>query len=481
MGSFLQSYVNAPPPQANEITDAGDAAIVDTGIAPSAQIANGETIVRLLTTDSPFGGGSMTWEDANTVEMIVDYYVATGDDTFLPIAVAYQSFNAIYLCGGNPLEELGVGVLQNNYNDDRLWWALAFIQMYEKLGRNGFFLEKAEAIFQSVCSQWNFDKGSGGGIPWSVGSPYQAAIANALFFQTAVKLYFDDPDDGQEAGAVTKNKLGCAGAVPLTTYSGPLAHDADPDAGLPRQFQNDYLGWALAEYEWFLSGSDPDEALLGSALRDNRPLLDGLSLDDAGSWIATGPPWTYNSGPILGALFDLSNVPASELPDPPDVILQHGWAVGTAAMSYFSRSGDDTLYELSNPTCDGSADCPEFKGVFMRYLARVAYGSVPSKFTVQARAFIEANAGAVWKNGADASVYMDCKTGVTGFGCSQGAGVLLPLDWSGPAVLDGQIYQPQMTSALDALIAAIPTPSPIFGTPPLPPVTWRNSGNPPPY
>ena len=233
-----------------------------------SQVANGETVMRELGDDTAFGGQGMTWHDACAVEMIVDYYSATGDATYLPIVKAYRSFDALDDFGGG-----GFSHRSNEFNDDKLWWALAFIHAFERMpDHDALYLRKAEAIFQDVCGQWNLDPGCGGGITQQDSGTYENTITNALFFQTAVKLYFDDPLDDAGVGTVTQTKAACALASPLTAYPGPPARPADTGASgvLSHQFENDYLGWALAEYEWLKAMTDP------SALKSG-PLPDGIA------------------------------------------------------------------------------------------------------------------------------------------------------------------------------------------------------------
>ncbi len=129
LGSFLGSYTEVP----------------------GTQVATGETVQRLFSR-GPFGGGgvdieglnilsdwAITWDDACAVEMIVDYYAATGDPTFNRIVEAYKSFEPIYFLGSslvnpndNPLGITGFP-RYNSFNDDLLWWALAFVHAYENV------------------------------------------------------------------------------------------------------------------------------------------------------------------------------------------------------------------------------------------------------------------------------------------------------------------------------------------------------------
>ncbi len=291
----------------------------------------------------------------------------------------------------------------------------------------------------------------------------------------------DDPPDSDGKGVYTGNDQRCA-VPPLTAYRGPGAtcDPGDGDAGLERDaeagdgggsapalcsFTNDYLGFALAEYEWFVLGPRPGASLLEAAALAGEPVHDAIGTPAEGC-LPEGDFWSYNSGVLLGALFDLSRLPAEKLTDPPEAILARAWSVGNAAMTYFSSSdAGPALAERTNESCDGNVDCPEFKGIFIRYLARVAYGSVPSDFTGRAQGLIQKNAEIVWGHQASVGVPIDCRSGFVDFNCEEEAGVMFPLDWNGMAAGVGPSYEPATTSAIDALIAAIPTPSPIFLAP----------------
>ncbi len=460
---------------------------------PGTQIAHGETPQRLLSKGA-FGGGAIsvdllsistqwaiTWVDACAAEMIVDYYAATGDPSFNSIVEAYKSFDALETLGGPFADPLGLGAVQiaNTFNDDQLWWALAFVQAYEKLPSEAgphdpAYLANAERLFQNVCAQWNAAPGCGGGVPQQERGGFVNTITNALFFQLAIKLYLDDRLDANGLGTVTGNSPLCA-VVPTTTYRG--ACDDAGSASAPNDaaaascpLTNDYLGWALAEYEWFVQGPTPGSSLISpAALADASPVVDSIQSPAQGCAPAA-VYWSYNTGPLIGALFDLSTLPADKLPDPPDMVLETAWRITNAAMTYYSESdAGPALTERTDPTCNDNDNCPEFKGVFARYLSRLAYGSVPSPFTARAQELLRANADAVWTHRTASPLPVGCHTDVGSFTCGEEAGTLLPLEWNGGAVGSGANYEPAMTSALDALIGAIPLPSHIFSapTPPL--------------
>jgi predicted alpha-1,6-mannanase (GH76 family) len=424
-----------------------------------SQIAEGETVAR-ESSDRAFGGTAMTWEDACTAEMIVDYYSATGDPAYLPIVKAYRSFNAIDDFGGG-----GFIHQSNRYNDDKLWWALAFIQAYERMPEHdAVYLRNAEAIFQNVCAQWNRAPGCGGGVVQAERGNYENTITNALLFQTAIKLYFDDPVDDTGVGTVTKNGPACAGAVPWTAYARPpafpVAAGAPGGGGMGHQFQNNYLGWALAEYEWFMMPPALGQPVTTPSGLQTFPLPDGIAPPPSCAAGANGTNryWTYNSGPILGALLDLSTVSPEQLPDPAEVVLGRAWTIADDAMTYFSKGRTQPLTEREDKSCAGNNNCPAFKGLFMRYLGRLAKASAPSEFSTRAAGFLEWNADAIWAGRLLTAVPTNCRTELlVAYRCDTAEGISLPLDWNAHrGSLAGWNYQAAMTSALDGLIAPIP-------------------------
>ena len=139
-------------------------------------------------------------------------------------------------------------------------------------------------------------------------------------------------------------------------------------------------------------------------------------------------------------------------------MLELAWEIASEAMTYFSKDGAPALTEHDNPTCDGNTDCPEFKGLFVRYLGRLAHGSPPSLASARALGLLARNAEAIWANRLPATVPVSCSTQFLFFyGCAETSGVSLPLDWNAPpGALAGQNYEAAMTSGLDGLIAAIP-------------------------
>jgi hypothetical protein len=440
------------------------------------QLFGGENLGR-----TQAGDQGAVWHDANTVEMLADYQLATGDSSFQSVIETYANGNynpldpyGLYGCGNSGGINLGTCNQPNAFNDDDLWWGLAFMRAHEletKLGNTavaGTYWTGAVDVFQHVCAQWDAVPGCGGGVPQTAmdgtAPTYRNAITNELLFQLAMKLYLLDP---------TGTNV-CTGQVPWTNDpSAPSHYPASGPGGLVNQFPNDYLGWALAEYEWF-------KQYWWSAAPATTPMADGLD----SSCNLTGTQLTYNQGPILGALLDLSTVPSSALTshveyDSSATILTHGFDVASAAMSTFvqtvnnasgttfilTEEGSPTSGQLSdvNNTCAwGNGDCPQFKGVFMRYLGRFVNGAQPQwgqyanygyQFTAATTTFLTSNANAIWAHSAN--------------------GTLLPELWNYPAVsgYDSWDAQTSSTSALDAMIATIGLQGPPPPAPPPPPVS----------
>jgi len=105
-----------------------------------------------------------------------------------------------------------------------------------------------------------------------------------------------------------------------------------------------------------------------------------------------------------------------------------------------------------------SQDCPEFKGVFMRYLGRLTASVGPStfgyaSFAAEAVPFLHQNAEMIWSNSAVIPTHAPIPIDI------------LPEKWNAPA--QNTYYQQTQTAGLDALIADINQH--IIATPPPPP------------
>jgi predicted alpha-1,6-mannanase (GH76 family) len=129
--------------------------------------------------------------------------------------------------------------------------------------------------------------------------------------------------------------------------------------------------------------------------------------------------WTYNQGVLLGGLAELSRLNS----DPS--LLRTAQKIANAAIAHLA-DGDGVLHESCEPKC--GADGVQFKGIFARNLTALDRASPQPAY----RAFLEANANAIWKN-------------------ARGTGDEFSQVWSGPFDKADAATQ---SSALDALVGA---------------------------
>lgn len=204
------------------------------------------------------------------------------------------------------------GNFLNNYYDDEGWWLNAWIRAYDLTG-NANYLTMAKTIFTDLLTGWdNSATNCGGGIWWSKDRTYKNAIANELFLLSAIRLHQRTPGDG-----------------------GP----------------NSYIYWATNEWAWFKA----------SGMINGQNLInDGLTSACANNGQTT---WTYNQGVILGGLVDLykstSNV----------TYLNQATAIADAVVIYLVDPSTGVLREPCETGGCGGGDVPQFKGIFIRYLA----------------------------------------------------------------------------------------------------------------
>jgi len=461
----------------------------------NGQVGGGEDVRRFWFSND--GGGAMWWHDANTVEMLADYTAATGDRTYVSNLQAYKDYNGIFYFGRNSTflglhpDHLGG---ENNANDDKLWWALAMIRIYDVLN-DPTYLHNAENIFADVCTSWqatgimpvgggailppNNNPACGGGVTWTDDGHYLNAITNELFFQTATKLMLRDPN--HQACQLTGLR-GFEQIVPVVVSPGGL---------YIRWWPNTYAGWAAAEWEWFKeywffdSGNPKAFGAEWPPTFDLVPIQDGLGDDCKPGDSGHNAVWTYNQGPILGALVDLSNAPqiggeVADLPnlnnapqpivtDTPAVLTQFAFQIASVAMQQLTQpvNGQPILTERNDDgtatACeqDSAANCQEFKGVFMRYLGRLLASTNPTisyctdgwntPFAPLALTFLNNNANQIWTMGnAQGGVFPE-KWSIKSPEFPPSEGMKFRAEFEAAPAW----YQPAQTSALDAIIADI--------------------------
>jgi predicted alpha-1,6-mannanase (GH76 family) len=226
----------------------------------------------------------------------------------------------------------------NEYYDDEGWWALAWIRAYDLTG-DGRYLKMSKTIFADMADSW--DSHCGGGIWWRKDKHYKNAVANELFLLVAIRLHQRTPGDGGG---------------------------------------NSYLDWARREWEWFKK----------SGMINSKNLVnDGLNRSCENNRQTT---WTYNQGVIVGGLTELYKSTGDTN------YLHDAMAIAEAAIATLNN-GKGVLAELCEPDRCGGADVPQFKGIFVRYLADL-YDVTRKPEYYQ---FLIGNARSIWTNDRDVS------------------------------------------------------------------------------
>ncbi len=224
----------------------------------------------------------------------------------------------------------------NEYYDDEGWWALAWIRAFDLTGETRY-LKMSKTIFADMADSW--DSHCDGGIWWRKDKHYKNAIANELFLLAAVRLHQRTPGDNGT---------------------------------------NSYLGWATREWEWFKK----------IGMINSRNLInDGLNRQCENNHQTT---WTYNQGVIIGGLTELYKSTGDTN------YLNEALAIGDAAIAALN-DGKGILAESCEPDRCGGADVPQFKGIFVRYLAGL-YDLTRKPAYYQ---FLILNARSVWAKDRD--------------------------------------------------------------------------------
>lgn len=202
------------------------------------------------------------------------------------------------------------GNFLNFYYDDEGWWANAWIRAYDLTG-NTNFLSMAKTIFADLTTGWT-NNPCGGGIWWNKDTvqPYKNAIANELFLLTAIRLHQRTPGDG-----------------------GP----------------GSYFYWATNEWAWFKASG---------MINAQNLVNDGLNASCVNNGSTT---WTYNQGVILGGLTDLYKVTGNI------TYLNQATLIANATIAILVDGSGVLREPCESGDCGG--DGPQFKGIFIRYLA----------------------------------------------------------------------------------------------------------------
>jgi predicted alpha-1,6-mannanase (GH76 family) len=241
------------------------------------------------------------WNSANALTAVIRYSQSTGDRAYLD--VIENTFTRAQR-GFVRVQRRKPGFI-NDFFDDNLWWALAWVAACDLTGDERY-RAAAQAIFAHSLCGW--DDTCGGGLWWNEKRDYKNAITNELFLTLAALLAARVPD------------------------------------------QQEYRDWALREWEW----------LYGSGMIGPSGLVnDGLTAACANNG---GTTWTYNQGVILGGLAALHELTGDQ------GYLRQGEAIADAAVRSLT-SPRGILAEPGEAKFAGRADdSTQFKGIFVRYL-----------------------------------------------------------------------------------------------------------------
>lgn len=251
------------------------------------------------------------WNSANAITTLADYEKAAGT----------TKFNHVFQNTFRKAQKTSPGFI-NHYYDDEGWWALAWIDVYDRT-HNPRYLHMSESIFNNMAGGWS--NTCSGGIWWSKDRKYKNAIANELFLSVAAHL-----------------------ALRAAT---PSARDT-------------YLTWANREWQWFSHTG---------MINSQHLVNDGLDSHCRNNGKTT---WTYNQGVILGGLAELYQASHNR------ALLTTAYQIASATISSpVLTDAHGILHEPCEPNCGG--DGSQFKGIFVRnlaYLNHIAPNPGYSKF-----------------------------------------------------------------------------------------------------
>ncbi|MFC6095579.1 glycoside hydrolase family 76 protein [Flavobacterium qiangtangense] len=189
------------------------------------------------------------WPNAHVLDMLVDGYLRTGDESYsLKMKALVQG---IKVKNGN--------TYNNVFNDDMIWLGNSCLRAFEATN-DPEYKEVADLLWEIIKTSWSDDVFSGG-ITWKQDTPFQKnAVSNAPAAILAMRLYEIDQDQ-------------------------------------------DDLEWAIRIYNWQKNNLvDPVSGIVW----DNISMVNGVAVTNK-DWV-----FTYNMGTWIGAglrLYEATNNP----------------------------------------------------------------------------------------------------------------------------------------------------------------------------
>ena len=269
----------------------------------------------------------------------------------------------------------GLMLTISDFYDDEGWWGLTWLHAFD-LTKNETYLFAAADIFEDILDGRTAPCG---GVWWDKTHRYENAITNSLFI---------------ELGAALANRV---------KYSPALVTTSDLR---PATFYSDR---ALEGYEWFLRFG---------LINEENLVNDGLT---PACKTNNGTAWTYNQGAFIAALTELHAA------SPAEKFLTQAHLIANATIALLTDK-DGVLHDVCENDCH--PDGTQFKGVFMRGLARLLAKSPRAAYSE----FVRANAESILRNNTN------------------GAGEM-SVNWAGPFINPPNAST--QCSAMSALLAAV--------------------------
>ncbi|KAF4628252.1 hypothetical protein G7Y89_g9898 [Cudoniella acicularis] len=273
------------------------------------------------------------WNSANVITMLADF------QDYFP-SQAEPTTNSVFPTTlANAPGGGGFPGFINGYYDDELWWALAWIKVFD-VTQNSTYLDMAASIFEDAKSVWG--TATCGGLWWDKAHTQNGAVENELYLTTAAKL---------------------ANRSPLTPSNGY------------------YLAEAKKAHDWFLASG---------LINSNNTINNGLNLQTCQN--DANVVFSYNQGIILSGLAEMT---WSTGDDSYNVLAN---TIATAAIAALTDA-NGVLHELCEPNaCD--SDEQQFKGIFGRNIQFLYSRAdvLPDDTKALYLNFLTANANSIWAN-----------------------------------------------------------------------------------
>lgn len=292
------------------------------------------------------------WNSANAITALADFQAAKPGAVNGITGIVFPTS-----LSKAPSSPHGFNNFLNDYYDDELWWALAWIAVYDATGDDKY-LDTAATIFENAKDAWGTTP-CGGGLWWDKGHTYVNAIANELYITAAAKL---------------------ANRRPSTPHGGY------------------YWNEAVKAHDWFLKS--------GMINTEKNLINDGLKFVQSGGKTTCEnngiTAFTYTQGAILAGLTEMAWSSNDN---------SYNELANTLALASIAHFTDDKgiLHEPCEPNaCD--ADEEQFKGVFARNIQFMVSraNSMPAATKQKYITFLQTNADTIWtdsQNGAAGLVW----------------------------------------------------------------------------